>query len=37
MPEDSIQQIRISNNLIGIVGLKQVMENMAGPFADRPD
>ena len=37
MPEDSIQQIRISNNLIGIVGLRQVMENMAGPFADRPD
>ena len=37
MPEDSIQQIRINNNLIGIVGLRQVMENMAGPFADRPD
>ena len=37
MPEDSIQQIRINNSLIGIVGLKKVMENMAGPFADRPD
>ena len=37
MPEDSIQQIRINNSLIGIVGLKKVMENMAGPFAERTD
>ncbi len=37
MPEDSIQQIRIDNRLVGIVGLEQVMENMAGPFAERSD
>lgn len=37
MPEDDIQQIRINNRLIGIVGLKKVMENMAGPLAKRPD
>jgi hypothetical protein len=37
MPEDSVMQIRINNNLVGIVGLEQVMEKMAGEFAHRPD
>ena len=37
MPEDNITQIRINNNLIGIVGLQQVMEKMADKFAGRPD
>lgn len=37
MPEDKITRIRINNNLIGIVGLTQVMEEMASTFASRPD
>jgi small redox-active disulfide protein 2 len=37
MPEDSVMQIRINNNLVGIAGLKQVMEKMSGEFAQRPD
>ena len=37
MPEDNVMQIRINNNLVGIVGLKQVMEKMAGAFSLCPD
>jgi small redox-active disulfide protein 2 len=37
MPEDNVMQIRINNNLVGIVGLERVMEEMAGEFAHRPD
>jgi hypothetical protein len=37
MPEDSVMQIRIGDNLVGIVGLKQVMEEMAGKFSSSPD
>jgi small redox-active disulfide protein 2 len=37
MPEDSMMQIRIGNNLVGIVGLKQIMEEMAGMFSLCPD
>ena len=37
MPEDDIVRIRINNNLIGIVGLTQVMEEMAKPYSHRPD
>ena len=37
MPEDSVMQIRVNNNLVGIVGLERVMEEMAGEFAQRLD
>jgi len=37
MPEDNVMQIRINNNLVGIMGLKQVMEKMAGAFSFHPD
>ena len=37
MPEDNVTQIRINNNLVGIMGLKQVMEEMAGEFSSCPN
>jgi small redox-active disulfide protein 2 len=37
MPEEDITRIRVNNNLIGIIGLKQVMEKMAAQSAGRPD
>jgi len=37
MPEDNVMQIRINNNLVGIIGLKQVMEKVADAFSFRPD
>jgi hypothetical protein len=37
MPEDNVMQIRINNNLVGIIGLDQVMEKMANEFFLRPD
>lgn len=37
MPGDKITRIRINNNIIGIVGLTQVMEEMASSFASLPD
>lgn len=37
MPEDRVMQIRINNNLVGMIGLKQVMEKMAGEFSLCPD
>jgi small redox-active disulfide protein 2 len=35
--EDNVMQIRINNSLVGIVGLAQVMEEMAGEFSSCPD
>ena len=37
MPEDNVMQIRINNNLVGIIGLEQVMEKMVGEFSSCPD
>ena len=37
MPEDSMMQIRIGDNLVGIAGLKQVMEEMAGAYPSQSD
>jgi len=37
MPEDNVMQIRINNNLVGIVGLERVMEEMAGKFGSCHD
>jgi small redox-active disulfide protein 2 len=37
MPEGNITQIRIHSSLVGIIGLKQVMEKMVDKFAFRPD
>ena len=37
MREDSVMQIRINNNLVGIVGLEQVMEKMVREFSSCPD
>ena len=37
MAESDIIQIRIGGHLIGIIGLKKVMTEMAGEFAAKPD
>jgi hypothetical protein len=37
MPEDSVMQIRIGDNLVGVVGLKQVMEAMADAYSSQSD
>ena len=37
MPESDVTQIRIGGNLIGITGLKQVMEAMASAYAPCSD
>jgi hypothetical protein len=37
MSEEDISQIRVGRHSVGIVGLKQVMEEMAGEFSCRPD
>lgn len=37
MPEDDITRIRINNNLIGIVGLTQVIDEMTNPYSHRSD
>ncbi|MDD5169749.1 MAG: thioredoxin family protein [Syntrophales bacterium] len=37
MTKDEVTQIRINNNLIGIVGLDAVMADMADAYGDRAD
>jgi len=37
MTENDIMQIRIDNNLVGIIGLKQVMEEMVRQYSGCPD
>ena len=37
MAENDIIQIRVGGQLIGIIGLKKVMTEMAGEFASKPD
>ena len=37
MSQDDITQIKVGNSPIGIIGLKTVLEDMAGEYGDRPD
>ena len=37
MSQDDVTRIRINKQLIGIIGLKRVMNEMAQEYADRPD
>ena len=37
MSQEDLTKIRINNQLIGIIGLRDVMEEMAGEYAERPD
>lgn len=37
MSQDDVTQIRIDQRSVGLIGLKQVMEEMAKKYADRPD
>mgnify|MGYP000431803225 CR=1 FL=1 len=37
MPEKSITRINVSNFGVSIIGLKELMEEMAGAFGDKPD
>lgn len=37
MSQDDVTQIRIDQRSVGLIGLKQVMEEMAQKYADRPD
>jgi small redox-active disulfide protein 2 len=37
MSQDDVTQIRIDQRSVGLIGLKQVMEEMAQEYADRPD
>ena len=37
MTQNDIMQIKVNGQSIGIMGLAEVMEDMAGAYADRPD
>ena len=37
MSQDDVIQIRVGNSPVGIIGLKTVMEDLAGEYGDRPD
>jgi len=37
MSQDDIIQIKVDKHSVGIMGLKNVMEEMAGDYAERPD
>lgn len=37
MSEGDVTQIRVANSPVGIMGLKTVMEEMSGEYADKPD
>lgn len=37
MSQEDLTKIRINNQLIGIIGLRDVMEEMAEEYAERPD
>ena len=37
MPQDNVVQIRVDEDTIGIIGLNQVLEEMAEDYAQRPD
>jgi small redox-active disulfide protein 2 len=37
MSQDEVTQIKVGTHSVGIIGLKQVMEDMAGDYAERPD
>ena len=37
MPTDDIVQIKVDKHSVGIMGLKQIFEEMANDFAEKPD
>lgn len=37
MSEDDVMQIKVSNHRVGIIGMKQVMDEMAEEYLQRPD
>jgi hypothetical protein len=37
MPQDDVMQIKIDRHTIGIMGLKDVMEEMVEKWSERPD
>ena len=37
MAQDDVTQIRIGNSSVGIMGIKTVLEEMSGEYADKPD
>ena len=37
MSEDDFMKIRVNTQQVGVTGLKAVMEDMAGPYAEKPD
>ena len=37
MSQDDVMQIRVGKNGVGIIGLRTVMEDMAGNYGERPD
>ncbi len=37
MSQNDVMQIRVGNSPVGIIGLKNVMEDIAEEYADRPD
>ncbi len=37
MSEDDVMQIKLGNHRVGIIGMKQVMDEMAEEYAERPD
>ena len=37
MSKDDVTQIRVGNSSVGIMGLKTVLEEMSGGYADKPD
>jgi hypothetical protein len=37
MKQDEVTKIRVGNSAAGIIGLKAVMEDMAGEYGERPD
>jgi small redox-active disulfide protein 2 len=37
MSQDDITQIKVNKQSVGVIGLKRVMEEMAGEYRERPD
>ena len=37
MAQDEVSQVNVDGDLVGIIGLKAVMEDMAGEYAAKPD
>jgi small redox-active disulfide protein 2 len=37
MTQDEVSQIKVDGDVVGIIGLKAVMEDMAGEYGEKPD